>query len=307
MKSKPKLNEWTYLIILVLILGIVAYITAGFFGMSNGPIGSGNVAVIPVKGIIVSEGTDSLFSESVASSADIVRWIKIADETQNIDAIVFEINSPGGTPVASDEIVQAIKKVNKTTVALIKDVGASGAYWIASATDHIIANRMSITGSIGVVGSYLGFAGFLDNYNVTYERLIAGKYKDMGTPFKEMTNEERELYQLQLDVIHKIFMDDVAANRGLDSIEELATGQIYLGVQAIDNGLVDELGGVDEVKVYLENQLDTSVNFIKYEKRKGFFSSFGNVFSEQSFLVGRGIGDRLIEEGEGVDRVRIWT
>ena len=86
------------------------------------------------------------------------------EENKDIKAIVLEINSPGGSAVASDEIASAVKKSNKPTVAVIREAGASGGYWIASSTDHIIANRMSITGSIGVISSYLEFSGLIEKY-----------------------------------------------------------------------------------------------------------------------------------------------
>src|SRR3990172_9614359 len=157
------------------------------FDDDNG-VGFGNVAIIRIYGpILTTDG--GLLSGEVTKSDDILKFIKKANESDEIKAVVFEINSPGGSAVASDEIGRAIKEMNKTTVAWIREVGASGGYWIASSTDHIIANRMSITGSIGVIGSYLEFSGLLNRYNVTYQRMVSGKYKDMGSPFKELSDE----------------------------------------------------------------------------------------------------------------------
>src|SRR3989338_9125423 len=190
--EKEKGSKWWRAAKIILGLMVLSFILAIFLSLfieEDFENIDGNVAVIEIKGIILAEDADFLFDDG-ASSTDIAKLIRKANENERIKAIIFEINSPGGSAVASDEIANEIKKVNKTTVAWIREVGASGGYWVASSTGHIIANRMSITGSIGVIGSYLEFAGLLDKYNVTYRRMALGKYKDMGSPFKEQTQEE---------------------------------------------------------------------------------------------------------------------
>ncbi|MBI4983237.1 S49 family peptidase [Candidatus Woesearchaeota archaeon] len=141
----------------------------------------GNVALIKIEGVITSDGSSYLGSATV-SSPEIINFIQEADQDPKIKAILLEINSPGGSPVASDEIGTAVKRAKKPTIAVIREVGASGGYWIASAADHIIANRMSITGSIGVYSSYLEFSGLMEKYGIGYERLVAGEHKDTGFP-----------------------------------------------------------------------------------------------------------------------------
>ena len=107
----------------------------------------------------------------------------------------MEINSPGGSAVASDEIATAVKNAKKPVISLIREVGASGGYWVASASDYIIANRMSITGSIGVISSYLEFSGLMEKYGVGYERLVAGENKDLLTPYKKLEADQKALVQ----------------------------------------------------------------------------------------------------------------
>ena len=133
----------------------------------------GNVALIPIEGMITVNGAAG-FGASGASSSDVVKFIEKADENTQVQVILLEINSPGGSAVASDEIAAAVKNTEKPVVALIREAGASGGYWIASAADYVIANRMSITGSIGVISSYLEFSGLMEQYGVGYERLVAG-------------------------------------------------------------------------------------------------------------------------------------
>ena len=149
----------------------------------------GNVAVIPIKGTIQVERSSG-FGFQGTSSSDVVKLIKKADKKDDIKVILLDINSGGGSAVASAEIAQAVKSCEKPIYAVIREAVASGAFWIATSADNVFAHPLSVTGSVGVIASYLQFSGFIDDYNVTYERLVSGKYKDAGTPLKEMTDEE---------------------------------------------------------------------------------------------------------------------
>ncbi|MEK6949321.1 MAG: signal peptide peptidase SppA [Nanoarchaeota archaeon] len=308
---KEQTNVWwriTKVAIGLVVLSFFLSIIFSFFIGDGFDSFDGNVALIEITGPILAE-SDGLFFDEIASSEDITKLIRKANREDGIKAIVFKINSPGGSAVASEEIANEIKRVNKTTVAWITEGGTSGAYWAASAADYIIANRMSITGSIGVIASYLGFSGFLEEHNVSYERLVSGHLKDMGSPLKEMTQEEKILFQKSLDSIRSYFIEEIAANRDLSKreVEKIATGQFYLGAEAKELGLVDELGGRDEVIAYLEGQLGEDVDFAKYESKRGFFSSFGDILSRNSFYVGKGIGSVFADKAEKPSSVRIMT
>src|SRR3989338_3083928 len=291
--------KWGYAIFVLLLLSILGFISVGilslFVGIAVESL-SGNVALIPIEGVIVGSENGFLF-ESAAVSKDTIELVEKADENPNIKAIILEINSPGGSAVASEEIANAVKKANKTTVALIREVGASGAYWIASSSDYVVANRVSITGSIGVIASYLEFPGFLEKYNVTYRRLVSGKYKDIGSPLKEMTEEEQEIFQKNLDLIRDYFVSEVAKNRnmGKKEVDKIANGLFYLGVQAKELGLVDELGGKDEAIAYIEKREGIKAEIVEYEKEKGLLEILAGVLSRQSFFVGKGIGSSLLD------------
>jgi len=310
---KQQKNKWWYVLKVIIGLTILSFIISIFISLfiddhfDNGI--NGNVAVIEITGTIVADkDTDFLF-EDVSSSDDIRRLIRRAQKSDKIKAVVFKINSPGGSAVASEEIANEVKKLNKTTVAWIREIGTSGAYWIASSSDYIIANRMSITGSIGVIASYLGFSGFLEDHNVTYERLVSGSLKDIGSPFKEMTEEERKLFQKSLDEIHDYFIEEVAKNRNLKKrdVEKIATGIFYIGSEAKDLGLVDELGGRDEVIAYVEKQIGEDADFVSYETKKGFFESLSKIFNENSFYIGKGIGNSFFTKAKLADSISIST
>ncbi len=255
----------------------------------------GNVALIPIEGEITGNGQQS-FTASSLSSKEIVGFIEDAEDNPQVKVLLLEINSPGGSAVASDEIATAVKKAQKPVVALIREAGASGAYWIASAADHVIANRMSITGSIGVLSSYLEFSGLMNDYNVSYERLVAGERKDMGTPFKMLTEQERNIMQQKLDLIHEFFIKEVAANRNLEisQVKKIATGEFFLGVEALDLDLVDQLGGKEEAEAFIQEQYGLEdIDYVRYEHETSFFEVLGGVVSAFFFKVGEGIGSML--------------
>jgi len=300
MKENEPIFRWGYAIFILIALFALAMILSSIVWLFSGKdVGSksGNVALIPIEGEIVGTNNGGILSQDVISSADAVELIEKAGKNDNIKAIILEINSPGGSAVASAEIADAVKKTNKTSVAWIREVGASGAYWIASSTNHIVANRASVTGSIGVIASYLEFPGFLERYNVTYEQLISGKYKDIGSPFKKMTPEERVIFQQTLDEIRDYFVSEVAKNRNLNrkDVDKAANGLFYLGSQAKELGLIDELGGKDEAIRYIEKKEGIKAEVVEYKKERTLLDVLSKVLSKQSFFVGKGIGSALLD------------
>src|SRR3989344_1739690 len=263
----------------------------------------GNVALISIEGEITGNGAQG-FGTSAASSKELVGFIEEAEDNPQIKVLLLEINSPGVSAVASDEIAAAVKKADKPVVALIREAGASGAYWIASASDHVVANRMSITGSIGVLSSYLDFSGLMEDYGVGYEQLIAGEDKDMGTPFKKLAPQERMIMQKKLDTIHHYFIEEVAVNRKLDisEVEALATGEFYLGVEALHFGLIDALGDKDTVEEFIQQNYNLEdIDYVLYQRESGFLEALTGVFSGLSFHVGEGIGSAFVKQ-----QLQVW-
>lgn len=259
------------IIIFVLLLGlsIIGSILAAtilLFGGSDSTLGA-NVAIIPVEGVLMA-GYDQAFN-GVTTSDQMLKLIDKAEKDKDIKAVIFRINSPGGSAVASDEIATAIKRMGKPSVAVIREVGASGAYWVATATDHVIANRMSVTGSIGVIGSYVSFGRFLEHWNVTYNQLISGDMKDIGTPYRELDDDEKAYLQEKLDKIHWFFTDAVATNRNktFEAVEEIADGRWFLGYEAKDLGLIDQLGGEQEALDWINATLKIEPVTTTYEQK----------------------------------------
>lgn len=262
----------------------------------------GNVALIKIQGVITGDGSSS-FGEDTISSTKIVEFIQDAEENSQIKAIILEINSPGGSPVASDEIGTAIKKAKKPVVTVIREVGASGGYWIASASDHIIANKMSITGSIGVYSSFLEFSGLMEKYGVGYERVVGGENKDIGSPYLKMSEEKKKVLQAKIDKVHTYFIQEIASNRNLSEskVREIATGEFFLGSEALELGLIDELGDKETAEKYLKDKYDIEdVDYVVYESEKGLLEMLSGVISQSFFNVGEGIGASLLKDESGV-------
>lgn len=271
----------------LLVIGFFMFLVLGLllapFSTSTTSSGTGNILVIPIHGEITTTGAGSIFYRGV-SSTSIISLLEEAENNNRIHGVVLEIDSPGGTPVASHEVVKAVKDFSKPSVAVIRETGASGAYWIASATDHIISDELSLTGSVGVMAGFLNFHGFLRDYNITYEQLSGGEYKDAGSPFREMTSAERDELIAKVSLMHEFFAGDVANNRGLneEQREEVMTGIFFLGLEAMNLGLVDEFGGEKEAKEYFERVLERDVELFRKPRRTGFMDAFlglTNIFS----------------------------
>lgn len=304
-QQTPPAGRWITAVIILLVIGtfsILAALVIGAFVSTDSTFENGNVALINIRGFITIDAPTELLGPELSSSTEIVELIEKANENDDIKAILLDINSGGGSPVASYEVMQAIKESNKTVVAWMREVGASGAYWIASASDYIVANPMTITGSIGVYGSYLDFSGFIERYNVSYERLVSGEYKDLGTPFKELTKEERAILQDSLDQIREEFIRSVAENRNLsdEEMDRTANGLFYLGKDAKALNLIDKLGGKDDAIAYIEDKHEIEADIVEYKKQKTFMDLLEGVVSGQSFNLGLGLGRGMYSDSVSI-------
>jgi protease IV len=278
----------------VIMLWLAAYLIGLVIGDGDKVVSNG-IAIVPIKGTILPENSNDVFGTNGVGSDSIIENLKKAEKNKGVKAIVLEINSPGGTVVASREVANYVKILGekKPVVAWIREVGASGAYWIASSADVIVADELSITGSVGVISSYLEFSGLMNKYGVGYERLVAGDLKDVGSPYRELNENERSLMQAKLGKIHEFFVNDVVDNRELNSFQrnEISSGFFYLGVEALDLGLVDELGGRNLAIVKAKELAGIEDgNVVEYEPKKNFLELIER-FTNKAFLnVGKGIG-----------------
>jgi protease-4 len=208
------------------------------------------VAVIPLYGVI-SQGSSSR-SWGEKGSQQIARRIKTLSEKKEVKAIVLDINSPGGSVGAVQEIYSAVLRAKAETkkpfVARFGEVSASGGYYVAAACDKIMAQPGTITGSIGVIFSVSNFEGLMKKVGFKNEAIKSGKFKDIGSATREMTPEERKLLQAMIDDSYEQFVKAVSDGRRMDveKVKLLADGRIYTGRQALENGLVDKLGDLQD-------------------------------------------------------------
>ena len=254
---------------------------------------SGNVALIRINGVIM--GSDSFSFGSVTNPRNVVDLLEKAKKLPNIKSVLLVINSPGGSPVACEDItreVDSLKEGNKTVIALIKDMGTSGAYWIATSADFIVASNVSIVGSVGVYSSYLVFSGLMNKYGVYYNRLVSGDYKDIGTPLRNMSEEERKIFNERLRLIHEYFLNDVVKRRNLSEEEkkEVSKALFYTGGQALNLGLIDKVGGKKEVLDYLRNIMDEEPVIVEFKTKTGFIESLSSVLFKSNIFLGYGLG-----------------
>ncbi|MDY6771583.1 MAG: S49 family peptidase [Candidatus Nanohaloarchaea archaeon] len=278
--------DWPHALILLAVAVGIVYVVGASAG--QGKTAEGTVAEIPVTGSIMPG--DGFSSGSV--TPDGVRTLVRKAQKDGADAFMFVINSGGGSVVASKDMKRVIADIKEPTTCLMKDLAASGAYWAATACDTIVADPLTMTGSIGVRSTYLEFSGLLNRLGIEYVNLTAGRLKDAGSQYKNLTEAERRMLQDHLDAIHQAFIRDVAQARGLNVsyVEQYATGEPLLGREAERIGLVDRLGGREEALAYLENATNRSLQVKEYRGMPSF-----NLLSLLTTKLGQGIGRALTQ------------
>jgi len=240
-----------FLIALILVTGTTAAFSFSDFFQTD----RGDAALIELSGNIQADTAGGLL-DPTGITPEQVRQLNEEAEQQNVDAIIYEINSGGGAVVASKDVKRAIDSTDIPTVCRLRDMGASGAYLMATGCDQIVADSATFTGSIGVTGSYVEFSDLMDDLGINYVNVTAGDRKEVGSPFQELSEEEEEILQTQVDIVHEEFYTTVDEERNLtdEQLDEIKSGQVYLGSEAEELGLVDSLGGREEAIDVAENE-----------------------------------------------------
>lgn len=218
-----------------------------------GGSGKEKVLVMELSGLISSHEESGLVTERPSMVARVKEELERASQDPRVKAVVIRINSPGGTVTASDvlhhEIVKFKENRKVPVVASIMDVGASGGYYVAVAADKIMAHPSTVTGSVGVIMLSVNARGLLEKIGVEADAVASGSKKDMGSPFRPMTDEERQIFQGVINSFYERFLTvirDGRRNLNAEQIRKLADGRIYSGEQAKALGLVDEVGYLDD-------------------------------------------------------------
>ncbi len=251
--------------------------------------GKDKILIIDISGIISEEGKSSLVG--LSGEPDIVTRIKeelkLAAKDKHIKAIILRINSPGGTVTAADimyhEIEQFKEKTGIKVIASIMDLGASGGYYVAVSADKIVAHPTTVTGSIGVIMLNLSFEGLLQKIGVKDTSIKSGEYKDMGSPLKTMTDEERKIFQSVMNNLYERFLAVIAKNRKEltpEKIRSLADGRIYTAQQALELKLIDQIGYLDETIAQAKKDAGIEEARVVIYHRPGTYKN--NIYSQLS-------------------------
>ena len=281
--------------IIILILGISALIGSSNSTINMSPNGD-TVAIIPLQGEI-GYGSSGINGGSVITPETVQDAISKAEADSSVSSILLDVNSPGGSPVASEEIMEIIKDSKKPVVVWISDVGASGAYLAASSADKIVASPSSMVGSIGVIMELTDLSKYYQMNGINKYSIKAGQYKDMGADYRNLTTNEKNMLQGMVDQDYDHFITIVSDNRHLDKnyTSSIAEGKIYTGTQAKDLKLVDDTGGKThalDIAAKLGG-IKGSYNTVTISTTSGLLDLLNSLSSKIAYSIGLGIGNNL--------------
>jgi protease IV len=237
------------------------------------------IVVVNAHGAIMSgqSSRNPLGGAATMGSETVSRQLRAAAEVPGVRAVVLRVHSPGGSAVASDEILAAIRWVREEkeipVIASMGDMAASGGYWISMHADTILASPLTLTGSIGVVGAIPVLEALMDTLRINNEVWSRGRFAESMTLSRHRTPEEMALFERMLDATYDVFLSEVAAGRGLpvDSVRALAGGRVWWGRDAEPVGLVDEMGGLEHaIAVAAERVgIDTPYRVVRLREGSG--------------------------------------
>ncbi len=282
-------------VVLLSLLALLMVKAGGLAGEGGkkaaGSLAGGSVGIVEINGVILGgNSSNALFGGSITGSETVMSQLRQISKNPDIKAVVLRINSPGGTPAASQEITGELERLKKSGIKIVTsmgDVAASGAYWIASASDQIVANPGTITGSIGVIMNSQNYSGLYDKLGIGTNTIKSGAYKDMGSTERPMTEEERKIFQSMVDDTYLQFVETVAGGRNISqaAIKDL-NGRVLTGRQAMQAGLVDRMGNLhDAVSVAGEiSGLGKAPRTVNIESQKQWWRFLDGIGSSAGML-----------------------
>lgn len=286
---RARRHFFSILLLAFLLITLLIFVTFSSLGAF---LEGGSVGVVPVKGELVTDTTNSIWGQTIGVR-EIIKELRAADNDPTVSVILLDINSGGGSVVASKELMRAVKEVHKPVVAYIGDIGASGAYYVASAADVIVADEDSITGSIGVVAMFPNYVDLLKKIGVNMTIVKEGKNKVMGSPFEELTPEQRKILEGIIKDAYIEFKENVLKNRNgkisEKELDEIADGRILNGRQALEYGLIDFVGSRD-----LALEKAAELGNITGEPNEKLFAPSRGLFGGLLGRIGYGIGKGLM-------------
>ncbi len=227
-------------IAIIALIGIVFIGLVALMSFSLPSLGGKCIAVIEIDGPIFLKGQEGFF-EKTYGAEDYIKAIEEAQKRDDVKGLFVVVNSPGGGVVASDVIYRKLLKFNKSKVAYIEEIGASGGYYVSLAADKIYAHPNALTGSIGVIMYLSNYQGLFEKIGVNMTAIKSGPHKDIGSPYRELTPEEKEILFSIVNESFQQFKKLVMERRHIDKkyIDKVTDGRIFTGKQALKYGLVD--------------------------------------------------------------------
>jgi protease-4 len=287
---RRKLTFWRIAAILFVAIGIVG-VSAWLYRADIGGSSVNHIAKVKIEGTILED-------------QDLLDRLKDIRESSSVKGVIVAINSPGGTTAGGEAIFDAVRELagEKPVVAQVGTLAASAGYMIASATDHIVARQSSIVGSIGVLVQFPNFTGLMEKVGITLDEIKSSPLKAEPSPFNPTTDEERAMIRSLIMDSYEWFVGLIVDRRGMSRAEvlALADGSIFTGRQAVENKLVDQLGGEKEAVAWLEGKgVEKDLKVVEWKpKEKGAYSMFFG-----SSLV-NAIAERLGFPGQGADLLK---
>ena len=232
-------------------------------------------ALVYGAGNVVMGESDATSRSPTLASDDVSQALEDAAEDPEIAAIIFRVDSPGGSPLAADIVWRAAaraKQAGKPLIASVSNVAASGGYYVLAGADEILASPASLVGSIGVFAVRPVFGALLDKLGIGYESMTRGRHADILVSTRALSEGGRERMHAELDAIYETFLDRVAGGRGLsrEQVHAVGRGRVWTGAQAVDKGLVDSLGGlraaVRRAKERAGIEAEADVELVPYPK-----------------------------------------
>ncbi|GAK12938.1 signal peptide peptidase SppA [Geomicrobium sp. JSM 1781026] len=243
---------------------------------------NGQIAVIDLNGMIMDTGADDgLFASGGYNHRTFLQKLETAMEDTMVDGIVINVDTPGGGVVESasihERVVRAQEEYDTPVYISMGGMAASGGYYISAPADYIAAHPATMTGSLGVIMDSINFSELAEEWGISHEVIKSGDYKDMGSPTREMTDDEEAILQSMVDDMYEDFVEVIVDGRDMPESEvlELAQGQIFTGNQALENGLIDGLGDLEHTIEHMEEQLELDATVIHYTNSFGTGSIWG--------------------------------
>ncbi len=294
-RLRRKLTFWRIATLLVAAVAIIAA-SLRIFGDDVAGVTSDHIAKIRIEGTIVED-------------EELLERLRKIGESDDVQGVIIAVDSPGGTVTGGESIYEAIREIaeKKPVVTQVGTLAASAGYMIATASDHIVARQSSIVGSIGVLVQFPEFTGLMEKIGVGLEEIKSSPLKAEPSPFNKTTEEEREMIRAVIMDSYNWFVDLVAERRPLDRTQVLAVadGSIFTGRQAVKKKLVDELGGEEISRNWLESKgIETELDIIEWKKKRdvAFFGPV-EVSSPLGRLLGLSEGDQDLLERTGLERI----